>query len=77
MFFVCLFVFSDCVISGSHGSDVPQVLQPGSHNLGRPVPTAVESAHRQTTTSKSSIYTALPPLQKKNVRIFIILLGKI
>ena len=49
MFFV---LFTVCFVPGSHGSTVPQVLQPRSYSVGRPVPSAVESADRKTTTSK-------------------------
>ena len=52
---VSFFFFSllDRFFPRPHGSTVPQVLQPCSHSVGRPVSSAVESAHRQTATSKS------------------------
>ena len=34
----------DRIVPGTHGSVVPQVLQPGTYCVDRPVPTAVESA---------------------------------
>ena len=59
MWSVSLFVVADCIVLGSDGSVVPQVLHSRSYSLGRPVPTAVESADRETTTSKLRKFDSL------------------
>ena len=45
-------MISDFLFSAFNGSTVPQILQPCTSSVGRPVPSAVESFDRKTTASK-------------------------
>ena len=49
-------LLADCIFLGSHGSTVSQVFQSRPYSVGWPVPSAVESSHWQTATSKSTFF---------------------